>query len=88
MDFDHDAPLRCPKCNALVVDRRTATCTTCHEALPADWVLSREQAATLTALDEHAKFKHAQSMQKLGAADDPEMPEIERIGEASEDETT
>jgi hypothetical protein len=83
MDLDHDAPLRCPKCNALVVERRSPTCTTCHAALPPEWVLSREETAHLTAMDDHAKFKHAQSMERLSI--DPDKPEIERIGEATEE---
>lgn len=86
MDLEHDAPHRCPKCDALVVDRRSPTCTNCHTALPAGWVLSREETAKLSALDAHAKFKHAQSMERL--SDDPNKPEIERIGEATEDEST
>ena len=37
---------RCPICNALVVDRRSPVCTTCHEALPADWIMTPEQVST------------------------------------------
>ena len=88
MEIDADAPPRCPKCNALVIDRRSPTCTTCRELLPAEWIFSATETAKLNALDAHAKSQHAQSMQKLGQFEDPEVPEIERIGDAAEDEST
>ena len=36
---------RCPQCNALVIDRRFPFCTTCHAALPEEWVMTPEQVA-------------------------------------------
>ncbi len=51
-------PHRCPKCQALVVDRRSPVCTTCRAALPADWVMTPEQAAKTMAIDAQAKAEH------------------------------
>ncbi len=56
---------RCPKCNALVVDRRSPLCTTCHEPLPAEWVFSPEQTAKITELDAHARAEHTALMNDL-----------------------
>ncbi len=54
-------PHRCPKCQALVVDRRSPVCTTCRAALPKEWVMSPEQVAKVMAIDqdaaEHAEMK-------------------------------
>lgn len=58
-------PHRCPKCAALVVDRRSSVCTTCHEPLPAEWVMSPEQIAKITELDAHARAEHATAMNEL-----------------------
>jgi hypothetical protein len=33
---------RCPKCQALVVDRRSPVCTTCRAELPKNWVMTAE----------------------------------------------
>jgi len=62
-----DAPLphRCPKCNALVVDRRSPTCTTCHQALPADWVMTPKQVAKVEAIDRDARAEFDSTMQRL-----------------------
>jgi hypothetical protein len=58
-------PHRCPKCNALVVDRRSPLCTTCHQALPEEWVMSAEQIAKVTELDAHARAEYATAMNDL-----------------------
>jgi hypothetical protein len=58
-------PHRCPKCNALVVDRRSAICTTCHEPLPAEWLMTPEQIAKVTELDAHARAEHNALMTDL-----------------------
>jgi hypothetical protein len=56
---------RCPKCNALVVDRRSPLCTTCHEALPTEWVMTPEQINKVTEQDAHARAEHNASMTDL-----------------------
>lgn len=56
---------RCPQCNALVVDRRSPTCTTCHVALPADWILTPEQTAKLNAIDKDARAEYNSAMTDL-----------------------
>lgn len=58
-------PHRCPKCQALVVDRRSPVCTTCREALPAEWVMTPEQTAKLKAMDDAARAEHVREMQVL-----------------------
>jgi hypothetical protein len=60
-----DTPLRCPKCNALVVDRRSAVCTTCRTALPVEWVMTPEQTAKVMAIDQDARAEYNSSMQRL-----------------------
>jgi hypothetical protein len=44
---DMPFPLRCPHCKALVVDRRSPTCTTCRAELPAEWILTPTQIRKL-----------------------------------------
>ncbi len=58
-------PHRCPKCYALVVDRRSANCTTCRAALPAEWVMTKEQAAKMMAFDREARAEHKAKMKIL-----------------------
>jgi hypothetical protein len=60
-----DFPHRCPKCNALVVDRRSPVCTTCRAALPADWVMTPDQAAKTMAHDLQAREAHKKEIQDL-----------------------
>jgi len=71
-----DAPLRCPKCQALVVDRRFAQCTTCHADLPAEWLLTSVQLAELDENDRHARSEHSALMNELTRQDEvgPEGP--------------
>jgi len=66
-------PHRCPKCHALVVDRRSPTCTTCRAALPADWIMTPEQTAQVMAIDKGAR-----------ALFDDEMKELNRIRSSTE----
>jgi hypothetical protein len=56
---------RCPKCDALVVDRRSPVCTNCHEALPDEWVMSGEQKAKVMELDAHARAEFDTAMNEL-----------------------
>jgi len=64
MDFISE-PHRCPKCHALVVDRRSAACTTCRTALPAEWVMTKEQTSKMMAIDRSARSEHTSSMKVL-----------------------
>jgi len=64
MDFLSE-PHRCPKCHALVVDRRSATCTTCRVALPAEWVMTKEQTTKLMAIDRETRAEHLARMKIL-----------------------
>ncbi len=66
--------LRCPKCHALVVDRRFPNCTTCHEALPPEWLLTPDQIEKLQVLDEHARHEHAVALDDLDSVRDPNTP--------------
>jgi hypothetical protein len=70
-------PHRCPKCNALVVDRRSPVCTTCRQALPAEWIMSPKQTAKVMAIDKAAKVEHAATMKQLnqigGSLESPHM---------------
>ncbi len=66
-----DSPLRCPSCNGLVVDRRSALCTTCHVELPKEWLLTDAQIQQLEAIDRSARAEHAASMNDLDSAHDP-----------------
>ena len=76
-------PHRCPKCNALVVDRRSQICTTCHTALPTDWVMTPEQVAKTEAIDRESRAEHAASLKTLDPRSDPNMPPIIRWLDAS-----
>jgi len=68
-------PHRCPKCDALVVDRRSPVCTTCHEAFPAEWIMNPEQVAKVENIDARAKAEHASAMEALEPENDPSMTE-------------
>jgi hypothetical protein len=73
--MDHTAqPKRCPQCQALVVDRRSTTCTTCHADLPKEWVMSKEQVAKVAHLDAQARATHQQEMRSLDPRLDPNLP--------------
>jgi hypothetical protein len=74
-----DGPLRCPRCQALVVDRRSALCTTCHQALPAEWVMTVEQAAKLAQLDLAARAQYADSIRALNPLTNPDAPLLVRV---------
>ncbi len=67
-----DTPLRCPACHALVVDRRFAACTTCHAALPPEWLLTPEQTDQLAKLDRHARAEHAALLDQLDESSQPD----------------
>jgi len=67
MEMDQ-LPHRCPKCNALVVDRRSRVCTTCHTALPKEWVI-----------DQEIRAEHSASLNTLDPRSDPKMPAIIRF---------
>ena len=71
---DKQLPHRCPKCNALVVDRRSPTCTTCHAELPAEWVMTPEQVTKLGQIDSDARSEHAEEMKKIDPLSDPNLP--------------
>jgi hypothetical protein len=71
-------PRRCPACNALVVDRRSATCTTCDAELPKEWVMTKDQAAKVNQLDAQARTLHVQEMNKLDPFNDPNLPPVVR----------
>jgi len=55
-------PLRCPKCQALVVDRRSAVCTTCRVALPKEWVMTKDQIRKIQDADQHVRAEFKASM--------------------------
>ena len=74
-----DGPLRCPHCNALVVDRRSATCTTCHQALPAEWIMTRDQVAKVAELDRDARAQYAESIRTLNPLANPDAPLIVQV---------
>jgi hypothetical protein len=67
-----EAPLRCPECGALVVDRRFAACTSCHAQLPKGWILSEEQIGKLAEIDHHARAEHAAVMSDLDPENQPD----------------
>ncbi len=71
-------PHRCPKCNALVVDRRSSVCTTCRAELPAEWIMTKDQSAKVMALDAQARVQHLQEIRKIDPRSDPNMPPIVR----------
>jgi hypothetical protein len=72
-------PHRCPKCNALVVDRRSPVCTTCRQALPADWIMTPKQTAKVMAIDKQIRAEHTASLRKIDPRSDPNMPPIVRF---------
>jgi len=76
-------PRRCPNCNALVVDRRSAVCTTCRAALPAEWIMTREQAAKMMALDRAARAEHLAELRKLDPRIDPNVPAVVKFLDAN-----
>jgi hypothetical protein len=49
----------------LVVDRRSSSCTTCRQALPAEWIMTPDQIAKSAALDKQSRAQHAESMETL-----------------------
>jgi hypothetical protein len=69
-------PLRCPSCQALVVDRRSAVCTTCRQALPAEWVMSPAQVAKTNQLDLKARAQYAESIRTLNPLTNPDAPAL------------
>jgi hypothetical protein len=79
MDDSTGLPHRCPRCHALVVDRRSPVCTTCRAALPADWIMTPAQAAKLKAIDQDARAVHAQELKILDPRSDPNMPAVIRF---------
>ena len=58
-------PHRCPKCHALVVDRRSPVCTTCRAALPKEWIMTKAQVAKTNALDQKMRAEHTEAMKTL-----------------------
>jgi len=76
-------PHRCPKCHALVVDRRSPVCTTCRTALPAEWIMTPEQVAKTEAIDREIRAEHAASLKTLDPRSDPNMPRVIRWLDAS-----
>ena len=62
---------RCPACDALVVDRRSPVCTACKAPLPAEWIMTAEQAAKVAELDRDDRRHHAASMADLDGDDAP-----------------
>ena len=76
-----DAPLphRCPKCNALVVDRRSPVCTTCRKPLPAEWVMTAKQVAQVNVINQAAQADYAASMTFLNPRNNPDLPPIVRL---------
>ena len=73
-----DSPLRCPQCDALVVDRRFAKCTTCSTELPAEWIFSPDQVEKLQALNRGAETEHAALMGELAREEDLDAPLLTR----------
>jgi hypothetical protein len=73
-------PHRCPTCHALVVDRRSAACTTCRAALPAEWVMTAEQAAKMMKLEAQNRAMHQSEMRLLDPPlCDPDLPPVVRL---------
>jgi predicted nucleic acid-binding Zn-ribbon protein len=72
-------PHRCPKCGALVVDRRSPVCTTCREALPKEWIMTPEQSTKVRALDAQARAQHLQEIRKLDPQCDPNVPALVKL---------
>ena len=78
MDFTSE-PFRCPKCHALVVDRRSPVCTTCRVALPAEWIMTPQQKAKLMSIDREIKAEHVASLNTLDPRNDPNTPPVVRF---------
>lgn len=74
-----ELPHRCPKCHALVVDRRSPVCTTCRAALPKEWIMTSEQTAKVRAIDQEIRAEHDASLKTLDPRSDPNMPPIVRL---------
>jgi hypothetical protein len=72
-------PHRCPKCQALVVDRRSPVCTTCRAELPKDWVMTKAQAAKVMSLDAQARALHVEEMRKIDPLSNPNVPPLVRF---------
>ena len=78
--MDATQPHRCPKCNALVVDRRSPVCTTCRQELPADWVMTPEQSAKMMKLEAQNRATHQAEMRSLDPPlCNPDLPPIVRL---------
>jgi hypothetical protein len=77
--MDAMQPLRCPHCNALVVDRRSPVCTTCRQELPKEWVMSAKQAAKVQQIDAQSRAQFMQEMRTLDPSLDPNVPAIVKI---------
>ena len=73
-----DAPLRCPACGALVVDRRFDHCTNCKGPFPAGWKLTPEQIDELQNSDRSARAEHGALLQELTRETEPELPMLTR----------
>jgi ribosomal protein L37AE/L43A len=70
-------PHRCPKCHALVVDRRSSVCTTCRGELPAEWIMTKEQTAKVMAIDRDARTEFESAMTQLNnVKSSSEMPKL------------
>jgi hypothetical protein len=69
-------PKRCPQCHALVVDRRSLTCTTCQADLPKEWVMSKQQVAKVAKLEAQSRALHKQEMQSLDPRLNPNIPPV------------
>ena len=72
-------PLRCPHCNAMVVDRRSPNCTTCRNPLPDEWIMTSDQVAKLKKVDAQARAQHVQEMRMIDPRSDPNMPRVVRF---------
>ena len=78
--MDLTQPHRCPKCNALVVDRRSPVCTTCRQALPKEWVMTADQTAKMMKLETHNRATHQEEMRSLDPPlCSPDLPPIIRL---------
>lgn len=59
---------RCPGCGFQIFNRRVPTCESCGAALPAEFLLSREQVAALDA--EHKKSMKERAARARAGRDD------------------
>jgi hypothetical protein len=79
MNFSSE-PHRCPKCHALVVDRRSPVCTTCRAELPAEWIMTKAQTAKVNAIDQSARAEYKSAMKDLdrigGSLDSPRLRSV------------